>query len=190
MNRPAPRSPEELLAVSRRALLCEDVVNPTNLGAIFRSAAGLGWDAALLTPRCADPLYRRSVRTSMGEALALPYARLQHWPGDLAIVRERGFTVVALTPAPESVPLGTFDAPSTARLALLVGTEGPGLSARALALADERVRIPMAAGVDSLNVAAATAIACWALGPRLTAPARCDGRSPGPGRAPAGPPRA
>jgi tRNA G18 (ribose-2'-O)-methylase SpoU len=160
----ADRAPEPapgpLLAVARRVLVLEGVNDHENLGALFRNAAGLGVDAVLLGPRCADPLYRRSVRVSMGHVLRVPFVRLESWARLRAALA--GFTVLALAPHPPSVPLSTVD-PSAPRVALLLGAEGPGLSAEALAAADRRVRIPMAAGVDSLNVATAAAIALYHL---------------------------
>ena len=153
----ADRAPEPvlpgLLAAARRVLALEGINDHENLGALFRNAAALGADAVLLGPRCADPLYRRSVRVSMGHVLRVPFAR-----GPLAALREAGLTVLALTPHPPAVPLSTVDR-SVPRAALLVGAEGPGPSPEALAAADVRVRIPMASGVDSLNVATAAAIA-------------------------------
>jgi tRNA G18 (ribose-2'-O)-methylase SpoU len=163
-HRLPPRSADELLAVSRRVAILEDVNNHTNLGAVFRGAAALGVDAVLLSPSCADPLYRRSVRVSMGEVFAVPYARLEPWPRGLDRVRAAGFTVLAMTPAPGSVPLQRLDARQRARAALLLGAEGPGLSRHALDASDVRVSIPMRRGVDSLNVAAAAAVAFWELG--------------------------
>jgi tRNA G18 (ribose-2'-O)-methylase SpoU len=163
-RRPLP-SPAGLLAAARRVVIVEDMNNPTNLGSVLRSAAALGYDAVLLSPRSADPLYRRSVRVSMGAALVLPHARLAPWPEGLGQVRAAGFLVLALTPEPDAVSIDDVD-PALPRLALLVGAEGPGLSAGALEAADVRARIPMAPGVDSLNVAAAAAIACYALRPR------------------------
>lgn len=165
-GRPGLRSVEEVLTGSRRILVLEDINNATNLGAVFRSAAGLGMDAVLLSPRCCDPLYRRAVRVSMGEVLAVPYVHVVDWPGSLERVRAAGFQVLALTPAPTAVPLDELPVAGTDRLAVLLGAEGPGLSEPALAHSDVRVRIPMSAGVDSLNVAAAAAIACWAVGRR------------------------
>jgi tRNA G18 (ribose-2'-O)-methylase SpoU len=156
----------DLLATARRILVLEDVNSPTNLGAIFRSAAGLGMDAVLLSPTCCDPLYRRAVRVSMGEVLAVPYAYLDPWAAGLAAVRAAGFRLLALTPADDAVPLAEVDLGPHDRAAVLLGAEGPGLTADAQAASDVRVRIPMAAGVDSLNVAAAAAVACWALGRR------------------------
>lgn len=152
-----------VLARARRVVVLEDIVNHTNLGAIFRSAAALGMDAAVLTPSCADPLYRRSVRVSMGTVFALPYARLASWPGGLATLAEHGFRTIALTPGPTAVDLRDLRFAPEEKVALLLGTEGDGLSDPALAAADLRVRIPMAAGVDSLNVAAAAAVACYAI---------------------------
>ena len=146
--------------------MLEEVNSPTNLGAVFRSAAGLGMDAVLLSPTSCDPLYRRSVRVSMGEVFAVPYAYLDPWPDALAEVRAAGFRVLALTPAADAVPLQDVVLAPEDRAALLLGAEGPGLTADAMAGSDLRVRIPMAAGVDSLNVAAAAAVACWAVGRR------------------------
>jgi tRNA G18 (ribose-2'-O)-methylase SpoU len=119
--------------------------------------------AVLLSPFCADPLYRRSVRVSMGEVFAVPYATLAPWPDGLGQVRAAGFTVLAMTPAAGAVPIHRLAAAHRARPALLLGAEGPGLSGPALAAADLAVTIPMRAGVDSLNVAAAAAVACWEL---------------------------
>jgi tRNA G18 (ribose-2'-O)-methylase SpoU len=154
----------DVLAGARRVAILEDVNNHTNIGAVFRGAAALGIDAVLLSPSCADPLYRRSVRVSMGEVFAVPYARLEPWPDGLARVREAGFTILALTPAADAVPMQRLDAAQRARAALLLGAEGPGLSRHALAASDVPVRLPMRRGVDSLNVAAAAAVAFWELG--------------------------
>jgi tRNA G18 (ribose-2'-O)-methylase SpoU len=156
-----------LLAASRRLVVLEDLVDHSNVGAIFRCAAALGIDAVLLSPRCADPLYRRAVKVSMGAVFAIPYARMTSWYDGLAELQAAGFRVLALTPDESAAPIG--DALHQAgRAALLLGTEGDGLSARWLRQADEAVRIPMnpaarAAGVDSLNVVAAAAIACHLL---------------------------
>lgn len=156
---------ETVLRDAHRVVVLEDVNNHTNLGAIFRSAAGLGIDAVLLTPTCCDPLYRRAVRVSMGEVFALPYAYLE-WPGGLQTLRTAGFRVLALTPAPDAVRLEQIVLHEDERAALLLGAEGPGLSETALLGSDTRVRIPMARGVDSLNVANAAAVACWVVGRR------------------------
>jgi len=161
-RRPLPTA-GQVLAAAERVVVLEDVVDHTNVGAVFRAAAGLGMDAVLLSPRCADPLYRRAVRVSMGAVLTLPYARLPRWVDALEQVRAAGLTVLALTPAADAVPLDQLPASDTARCALVLGTEGPGLSAQWLATADRRVRIPMSSGVDSLNVGAAAAVACWAV---------------------------
>jgi tRNA G18 (ribose-2'-O)-methylase SpoU len=163
MSRKPLPSVEDVVADARRLLVVEDVVNHTNVGAIFRSAAGLGIDGVLLSPTCADPLYRRSVRVSMGAVLAVPYARLDAWPADVGALQAAGFTVIALTPDRAAVPLSELTPAQRERCALVLGTEGDGLAAPTLAAADVRARIPMAEGVDSLNVAAAAAVACYAL---------------------------
>ncbi len=173
MHRPALPPPGQLLDAlpgARRLVVLEDVVDHTNVGAAFRSAAALGADAVLVSPRCADPLYRRSVRVSMGTVLGVPWTRLEPWPAGLDLLRERGYLVAALALADGSVDLGVLEervrAEPGLRLALLLGTEGDGLAPATLARADVTVRIPMAAGVDSLNVAAAAAVAVHALRPR------------------------
>src|SRR5450755_977369 len=163
MGRLPLKSVADLLPQSSRVVVLEEVNSHTNLGAIFRSAAGLGMDAVLLSPTCADPLYRRSVRVSMGEVFAVPYARFATWPAGLAELTAAGFTVIALTPDPASMSIDDLAISDDEKLALVMGAEGPGLSAVALAAASMRVRIPMANGVDSLNVAAAAAVACYAL---------------------------
>lgn len=162
MHRPPPVPLEALLATARRVVVLEDLVDHTNVGAVFRSVAGIGADAVLVSPRCADPLYRRAVRVSMGTVFQVPWTRLTPWPGGLAALRARGFTVAALALAPDAVPLDAVEAAPPKRLALVLGAEGDGLSDLALAEADLVVRIPMAGGVDSLNVAAAAAVALWA----------------------------
>lgn len=159
-------TPEHVLATTQRLLVLENVNSPTNLGAIFRSAAGLGIDGVLLNPLCCDPLYRRAMRVSMGEVLALPYAYLQSWPDGLAQVRAAGFQVLAMTPAADATDLGQVVLADDAKAALLLGAEGPGLTVEAMAGSDLRVRVPMARDVDSLNVAAAAAIGCWVVGRR------------------------
>ncbi|WP_026877049.1 TrmH family RNA methyltransferase [Jiangella gansuensis] len=160
-RRPLP-APADLLAAAARVVVLEDLVDHTNVGAIFRCAAALGWDAVLLGPRCADPLYRRAVKVSMGSVFSVPYTRVEQWYEAPEALRAAGFETLALTPAPDAVDLASVDPGE--RIALLVGGEGHGLSARWMAAADRRVRIPMRAGVDSLNVAAATAVACYVLG--------------------------
>jgi tRNA G18 (ribose-2'-O)-methylase SpoU len=156
----------DILLDARRIVVLEDLVDHGNVGAIFRCAAALGVDAVLLSPRCADPLYRRSVKVSMGAVFAMPYARMTEWFEGLAELKTSGFKVLALTPDENARPLTSASVRDKA--ALLLGTEGDGLSARWLHEADEAVRIPMdptarEKGVDSLNVVAAAAIACHLL---------------------------
>ena len=153
--------PALLLPAARHVAVLEGINDHENLGVIFRNAAGLAIDAVFLCPRSCDPLYRRSVRVSMGHVLSVPWARLDPWPDGLAGLRAAGFTVVALTPGPDAEPLEGPDPGE--RVALLLGAEGPGLSPAALAAADRRRRIPMAPGVDSLNVASAAAVAFYAI---------------------------
>ena len=145
-----------LLAGARTLAVLEAISDLENLGSIFRNAAAFGVGGVLLDPRCADPFARRSVRVSMGHVLSVPWARAVAWPEVLETVRAAGFTVAALTPGAGAIPIGELAA---GRTALLLGTEGAGLSEPALGAADVRVRIPMAPAVDSLNVAAASAVA-------------------------------
>jgi len=140
-------------------LVLEDIVDHTNVGAILRSGAALGFDAVLLSPRCADPLYRRSVKVAMGAVFSLPWTRLPSWESALADVSAAGFTTVALTLGPDAVEIEDA-VRGLDKVALVLGSEGHGLSARWEADADRRATIRMAAGIDSLNVAAATAVAC------------------------------
>ncbi|MBT8226177.1 MAG: RNA methyltransferase [Dactylosporangium sp.] len=161
--RKAPRLAAEVLGAAARVAVLEDLNNHTNLGAVFRGAAALGIDGVLLSPSCADPLYRRSVRVSMGEVFAIPYARLDPWPSALDEVRAHGFALLALTPGGDAMPIQRLSSAQRSRPALLLGAEGPGLSPAALAASDARVVIPMRSGVDSLNVAAAAAVAFWEL---------------------------
>lgn len=161
-RKPLPEA-RDLLAANRRIAVMEAVNDHTNIGAIFRSAAALGMDAVLLSPDCADPLYRRSVKVSMGAVFSVPYARLEDWPGGLATVREAGFTLLALTPDEKAVDIDAVAPHRRERTALMLGAEGDGLSRKALAAADTWVRIPMAHGVDSLNVGAAAAVAFYAV---------------------------
>jgi tRNA G18 (ribose-2'-O)-methylase SpoU len=161
-RRPVPPA-AEVLAPARRVIVLERVSNPTNLGVIIRSAAGLGIDAMLLDPTCTDPLYRRVARVAMGEGYAFPWAWLPRLPGGLGEVRAAGFRLLALTPGADATPLHLLEVGPDERVALLFGAEGPGLSAATLAAVDHRVCIPMRGGVDSLNVGVAAGIACWAL---------------------------
>jgi tRNA G18 (ribose-2'-O)-methylase SpoU len=166
MHRPDLPDPAALLRDARRVVVIEDVVDHTNVGAIFRSAAGLGVDAVLVTPRCADPLYRRSVRVSMGTVLQVPWTRLPEWRQAGPLLHDAGFAIAALALSDRAEDLDALAADPPERLALVLGTEGDGLSRAALTVADRHVRIPMAHGVDSLNVAAAAAVAIWAVRPR------------------------
>lgn len=171
MDRPAPLSPDEVLAGARRVAVLENVSDHTNLGAIFRSAAGLGVDAILVSPEAADPLYRRSIRVSMGTVFSIPWARVGEadgrgraaWPAALEQLRAEGFTVAALELSESAVELDDPALRDHERLALVLGAEGPGVTSAALAACDLHVKIPMAPGVDSLNVAAASAVAFWEL---------------------------
>lgn len=154
---PLPR-PEAVLSGARQVAVLEAVNDHENIGALFRNAAAFGIDAVLLDPTTADPLYRRSVRVSLGHVLHVPWARMEPWPDGLAVVRDAGFRVLALSPAgPRTVAEAVAD--TSDPIAWLLGAEGPGLSDVAVAAADEQVRIPIAEGVDSLNVATAAAVA-------------------------------
>ena len=163
MHRPELVPVEELLKDARRVVVLEDIVDHTNVGAIFRSVAGLGADAVLVTPRCADPLYRRSVRVSMGTVLQVPWTRLPDWPLGAKQLRAAGFHIAALALSDRAESLDEFAAHVPDRVAIVLGTEGDGLSAAALDAADTVVTIPMMHGVDSLNVASASAVALYAL---------------------------
>ncbi|MXG27832.1 TrmH family RNA methyltransferase [Streptomyces sp. YIM 132580] len=161
-RKPLPTA-DELLTTARRVVVMESVNDHTNIGAIFRSAAALGMDAVLLSPDCADPLYRRSVKVSMGAVFSVPYARLEAWPKTLETVRAAGFRLLALTPDAKATSIDEAAPHRLERVALMLGAEGEGLSTKALMAADEWVRIPMAHGVDSLNVGAAAAVAFYAV---------------------------
>jgi len=163
MHRPALRSVSELIEGARRIVILEDIVDHTNVGAVFRSAAALGADAVLITPRCADPLYRRSVRVSMGTVLQVPWTRIPNWPADAELLKAAGFHLAALALSDDSVDLDTFAADAPERVALILGTEGDGLSWQTIEAADSVVKIPMMHGVDSLNVAAASAVGMYTL---------------------------
>jgi len=155
---------EDLLELNRLVVM-EDIVDHTNVGAILRNAAALGWDGAVLAPRAADPLYRRSIKVSMGAVFSLPWARSADWDNLVPTLSSCGFSTVALALTDDAVDLAEVSNRPTGKIAILVGTEGTGLSDRWLHQADVVARIPMHAGVDSLNVAAATAVACYWLGP-------------------------
>lgn len=160
-HRPEPLAVADLLADARRILVAEDLVDHTNIGAVMRNVAALGFDAVLLSPRCADPLYRRSIKVAMGAVFTLPWARIEDWYALPDTLRSAGFTSYAMTLAEDAVPLD--EVTPAERTAVIVGSEGPGLSDHWQRAADHRVTIPMAAGIDSLNVAASTAVACWHL---------------------------
>lgn len=161
MQRPELPSVEHVLAGARTVAVLEDIVDHTNVGAMFRSAAALGVDAVLVTPRAADPLYRRSIRVSMGTVFQVPWTRLSSWPGDIGVLRECGFDTLALALTEDSVPLHRVDLSPDRKVAFVLGTEGHGLSPRTLRAVDQSVIIPMSGGVDSLNVAAASAVVFW-----------------------------
>ncbi|GAB3617548.1 RNA methyltransferase [Okibacterium endophyticum] len=163
MHRPDLPAMRDVLRDARRVVLLEDIVDHTNVGAIFRSVAGLGADAVLVSERCADPLYRRSVRVSMGTVLQIPWTRMPAWPEARAILQEEGFHVAALALSDNSTSLDEFAERPPERVALALGAEGDGLSRQALDAADTVVTIPMLHGIDSLNVASASAVALWAL---------------------------
>lgn len=171
---PVPE-PADLLVGRHRIVVLENLTNPTNLGIITRSAVALGAEALLLDPTSCDPLYRRASRVSMGEVFGLPWARLDAFPGGLDVVTDAGFELLALTPGPSAEPIDEVIFAPQERVALVLGAEGPGLSDPTLARIDRPVRIPMHGGADSLNVAAAAAIACFVLGR-----GRAAGDDPGP----------
>jgi tRNA G18 (ribose-2'-O)-methylase SpoU len=158
-RRPLP-SPASVLESARSILVLEDIVDHTNVGAIFRSGAAFAFDAVLLSPRCADPLYRRSIKVGMGAVFTTPWTRLDDWYDALPTLSSLGFTTVALTLAPDAQPIESAVA-GVDRVALVLGSEGHGLSSRWEQTADRRAIIAMAPGIDSLNVAAATAVACY-----------------------------
>lgn len=164
MRRPAPRDPESLLDDSYRVAVLEGVVDVTNIGAIFRSAAALNMDAVLLTPTCCDPLNRRAARVSMGTVLQVPWAYLSGWPeAGMALLRTHGFKTAAMALTDSSIPIDDPRPAAEPRLAIVLGTEGDGLAQTTLSQCDYTLKIPMAHGVDSLNVAAAGAVAFWEL---------------------------
>jgi tRNA G18 (ribose-2'-O)-methylase SpoU len=163
MHRPELAPMEDLIRDATRIVILEDIVDHTNVGAIFRAVAGIGADAVLITPRCADPLYRRSVRVSMGTVLQVPWTRMPEWPEARRILSDAGFHVAALALDDRAITLDAFAANLPAKVALTLGAEGDGLSRQALDAADSTVIIPMMHGVDSLNVASASAVALWAV---------------------------
>ncbi|WP_426574274.1 TrmH family RNA methyltransferase [Aquihabitans sp. McL0605] len=164
LDRREERSVAEALAGATRAVVLENVSNPTNLGVIARSAIGLGADALLLDPSCCDPLYRRASRVAMGEVFALPWARTKRFPEGIDQVTDAGFSLIALTPERAAEPIDDVVLAPDEKVALVLGAEGPGLTEETMARVGRRVRIPIHHGVDSLNVGAAAAIACYVLG--------------------------
>ncbi len=163
MNRPALVPAAELLANARRVVVIENVVDPTNVGAIFRSAGAIGADAVLVTPHCSDPFYRRAIRVSMGTVLQVPWTRVGDWTSTRELLAGAGFHIAALALTPDAVSLRDFARTVPERLALVLGAEGEGLTPEAIASADTVLKIPMRHGIDSLNVAAASAVAMWAV---------------------------
>jgi tRNA G18 (ribose-2'-O)-methylase SpoU len=164
LDRGPERDLGEVLAQATRAVVLENVNNPTNLGVIARSAMGLGADALLLDPSCCDPLYRRASRVAMGEVFALPWARTKRFPEGIDQVVDAGFSLLALTPDPQAEPIDDVVLAPDEKVALVLGAEGPGLTEETMERVGRRVRIPIHGGVDSLNVGAAAAIACYVLG--------------------------
>lgn len=167
--RPQPRDPREICAGARRLAVLEGIVDTTNMGAIFRCAAALGMDGVLLSPGCCDPLARRAIRVSMGTVFQVPWAVLGEsradWPEKgMELLREHGFKTAAMALKKDSIPLGDPRLASEEKLAVVLGTEGDGLAGGTIAACDYTVIIPMSHGVDSLNVAAASAVAFWELG--------------------------
>jgi len=160
MRRPAPKTAAQVCENARRVAVLENVMNPTNIGAIFRSAAALGMDAVLLTPACSDPLYRRAIRVSMGTVFQVPWA----WLEDFSRLRELGFQTAAMALKEDTLSIRDPRLASAEKLAVVLGTEGDGLAEATIANCDYTVKIPMSHGVDSLNVAAASAVAFWQLG--------------------------
>ena len=172
MRRPPLPTVEEVCAGARRIAVLEDVMNPTNVGAIFRSAAALGIDAVLLTPACSDPLYRRAIRVSMGTVFQVPWtyigSELAEWPHPgMERLKDMGFATAAMALSDDSVSIREPSLMAEEKLAIILGTEGDGLSDGTICACDYTVRIPMSHGVDSLNVAAASAVAFWQLGSNL-----------------------
>ncbi|WIV45519.1 TrmH family RNA methyltransferase [Glutamicibacter nicotianae] len=163
MTRPEPLDLDEVLEASSRIAILEDIADHTNLGAIIRSASGLGVDAVLLTPKCVDPWYRRSARVSMGTVFDLPWVRMQSWPEDLQTLKNHGYEMLAMELTDDAIPLNEVEIKAGQKVAMILGNEGRGVTDEALAAVDRTVIIPMHRDVDSLNVGAASAIAFWHL---------------------------
>ena len=166
--RPEEKTVEELLSGKSRVAVLEAVADATNIGAIFRSAAALGIDAVLVTPTCCDPLCRRAVRVSMGTVFLVPWCHIgktkEDWPASISVLEKMGFTTVAMALSDDSIPISDPRLKDAEKLAIVLGTEGDGLSKSTIAACDYTAKIPMSHGVDSLNVAAAGAVAFWELG--------------------------
>ena len=169
MRRPPLPEPARVLEGASRIVILEEVMNPTNVGAIFRSAAALGFDGVLLTQGCSNPYYRRAIRVSMGTVFQIPwtYIRQEAWPTALGQLKSRGYHTAAMALSDQSVSIDDPELCAAEKLALVMGTEGDGLKAETIRLCDQTVRIPMFHGVDSLNVAAASAVAFWQLRKRI-----------------------
>ncbi len=162
-ERPTPHRPQELLRNGKRVLVLEDLADHTNVGAVFRTAAALSWDAVLLSPRCADPWYRRSIKVSMGAVFSMPFARVDDWYELPELLARHDYQALAMTLSEDAQNLDSLGSRNSEKLALIVGSEGYGLSKHWQSQATARVTIPMAESIDSLNVAASVAIACWEL---------------------------
>jgi len=163
MNRPTMLDLATVTNGAQRIAVLENIVDHTNVGAIFRSAAALGIDAIVVTPQCADPLYRRSIRVSMGSVFFIPWTRIDPWPQSMSTLHDLGFTTVALSPDGHSQSLEDFTNEAHEKIAFVLGTEGEGLTPESLEQCRQRVHIPMSNGIDSLNVAAASAVVFWAI---------------------------
>ena len=163
MRRPQLKTVEETIEGAKRIVILENIMNPTNVGAIFRSAAALGIDAVLLTPACSNPLYRRSARVSMGTVFQVPWTYLKQWPEDISYLQSLGFKTAAMALSDDSVSIDDPILRQQEKLAIVLGTEGDGLAHSTIEDCDFTVKIPMYHGVDSLNVAAASAVAFWEL---------------------------
>ncbi|MGP5287607.1 TrmH family RNA methyltransferase [Glutamicibacter arilaitensis] len=163
MNRPDPLDLSQVLEASSRVAILEDIADHTNLGAIIRSASGLGVDAVLLTPKCVDPWYRRSARVSMGTVFDLPWVRMLSWPEDIRTLKQHGYQMLAMELTDDAIPLNEVQITAGQKVAMILGNEGRGVTAQALEAVDQTVIIPMHREVDSLNVGAASAIAFWHL---------------------------
>ena len=167
MRRPSLPSAQQLCSRASRIVVLENIMNPTNIGAIFRSAAALGMDAVLLTPGCSNPLYRRSARVSMGTVFQIPWTYTPQWPEEgMDLLKAMGFKTAAMALREDSVSVDDPDLMGEEKLAIVLGSEGDGLTNDTIASCDYTVKIPMFHGVDSLNVAAASAVAFWQLGKR------------------------